>query len=77
MSRATNHIIQNAMVLDHLTRGPITPIDALRLYGCFRLAARIYDLRQLGHDIITLRVLNAEGNSYAEYHLIKLAQRAA
>ena len=75
MSRGTNHVVQNAMVLEHLTRGPITPIDALRLYGCFRLAARIYDLRQIGHNIITTRVLNAEGNPYAEYHLLKQAQR--
>ena len=72
----TNSIpIQNVMVLDHLRNGPITPIEALHRYGCFRLAARIYDLRQDGHQIITMRVLNDQGNSYAEYHLVRTARK--
>ncbi len=29
----------------------ITPLEALERFGCFRLAARIYDLRQLGVEI--------------------------
>jgi hypothetical protein len=29
--------------------GSITPLDALRELGCFRLAARIYDLEQEGY----------------------------
>lgn len=32
----------------------ITPIDALREFACFRLAARVYDLREDGHNIVTL-----------------------
>ena len=31
--------------------GEITPIDALREFGCMRLAARISDLRRDGHNI--------------------------
>jgi hypothetical protein len=62
---------QNAMVLDHLRQGPITPMDALTSYGCFRLAARIYELRASGHHIITVRVPNGNGNHYAEYHLLR------
>lgn len=65
--------IQNELVLDHLRSKPITPRTALRLYGCFRLAARIHDLRQDGHQIITRKVLNEEGNPYAEYHLLRQA----
>jgi hypothetical protein len=63
------------MVLEHLLAAPITPREALSRYGCFRLAARIYDLRQVGHQIITMRVINDEGNRYAEYHLLRQAER--
>jgi hypothetical protein len=30
----------------------ITPLDALQNYGCFRLAARISDLKNQGHAIV-------------------------
>ena len=33
-----------------LKSGPITPLGALRLCGTFRLAARIYDLRELDEN---------------------------
>jgi len=37
---------QKQEILDHMLNiGPISPIEALREYGCFRLAARISDLR--------------------------------
>lgn len=43
---------QCKMILAHLKSGKsITPIDALAEYGCFRLASRICDLRQDGHNI--------------------------
>jgi hypothetical protein len=46
---AQTHVEQ---VLTHLKRGqPITPVEALKRYGCFRLGARIYDLKQRGHHI--------------------------
>ena len=66
---------QNAMVFAHLRTDSITPREALDLYGIFRLAARIFDLRQAGHQIITLRVRNSEGNPYAEYHMLQQAPR--
>jgi hypothetical protein len=75
--RGDNYAIQNKLVLEHLRERPITPRTALNKYGCFRLAARIYDLRRMGHVIITLRVLNEEGNPYAEYVLLKQAERRA
>ena len=46
---------QNKQILNYLKshkRG-ITPIDALQKFGCFRLSARIADLRELGYDIRT------------------------
>ena len=43
---------QTDAILDYLNRyGRITPIDALRELGCFRLAARIHDLEQQGYVI--------------------------
>ena len=44
---------QNSIVLAHLTRiGPLTPKEAMDKYGIMRLGARIYDLKQDGHNII-------------------------
>ena len=36
--------------------GSLTAIDALKRFGCLRLAARIEDLRSEGHPIITTMV---------------------
>lgn len=45
---------QTETILAHLKNGgSITPIDALRDYGCFRLAARIKEIRDEGHDVQT------------------------
>lgn len=55
-------------VLSHLTDvGSITALEALGLYGVFRLAARIFDLRKQGHDIITEVRRDHNGKSYARY----------
>lgn len=76
MGRELSIDAQNVMVLEHLRSAPITPIEALARYGCFRLAARVYDLRKAGHQIITTRVINEQGNSYAQYHLLRQARAA-
>ena len=44
--------------------GSITPLDALREFGCMRLGARIYDLKRKGYDIT--RTLEAGRNRYGE-----------
>ena len=56
-------------ILSHMKRRPITPMDALNKYGCFRLAARIADLRERGHTILTETVDDGE-KRYAKYRLI-------
>ncbi len=44
---------QSTQILNHLKSGkPINPMLALRRFGCFRLGARIYDLKRQGHSII-------------------------
>lgn len=47
----------------------ITAIDALREVGCFRLAARISDLRAEGHDIGSEMVTLPNGKRVARYQL--------
>lgn len=66
---------QNRMILAELKQGKsITPIDALTKHGCFRLSARIYDLRQAGHNITKRMVETDSGKMVAEY---RLGQEAA
>jgi hypothetical protein len=46
---------QTKAIADHLFRfGTITPQLALREYGCFRLAARIEEIRKAGHQVETI-----------------------
>ena len=60
---------QVEMILSHLKRRPITAMQALGNYGCFRLAARINNLRALGHKIRTETRKLANGKRIAVYHL--------
>lgn len=62
---------QQWRILDHLIRNrTISPLEALDVYGCYRLGARIYDLRQAGIKIKTIRKQNEE-KSWAEYRLVE------
>ncbi len=66
---------QNKQILRYLQthkRG-LTPIDALEKFGCFRLSARIADLRGLGWDIRTDREKNKNNDGYhARYFLMEV-----
>lgn len=63
---------QADQILLHLQSGQtITPIEALELFRCFRLAARIADLKALGHNILTEMVESPEGKRYARYSLVR------
>ena len=69
---------QNAAILNHLKKiGPITPMEALTKYGCFRLAARIYDLRGLGHDISMVKIPVGTNKQVARYTLVMSAEGKA
>ena len=54
--------------LKHNRRAGITPLEALDLCGCWRLGARIYDLKEIGYNIITKMIKNG-GKHYACYFL--------
>ena len=60
---------QQTDIIRHLKQRPITPIEALDQYGCFRLAARIKDLRGLGHNIET-NIVERGDKRWAEYRLV-------
>lgn len=61
---------QNQQIANYLSKGKaITSIDALNKFNCFRLAARISDLRNDGLNIIT-KIVTKEGKSYASYSII-------
>lgn len=61
---------QSRQILAHLKSGKtITPIEALISYQCFRLGARIYDLRQSGYAIETHMIETDSGKRIARYRL--------
>lgn len=64
---------QNDAIQKYLEEGHrLTPIDALNLFGCFRLSGRIFDLKARGLDIKMDMVENkSTGKRYAEYYLDK------
>ena len=60
---------QSQLILSHLQSGkPINPIEALNKYGCFRLSARIYDLKKSGY-IIRTEIIEENGKDFAQYSL--------
>tara|TARA_B100000029_G_C17128420_1_gene797814 strand:- start:31 stop:249 length:219 start_codon:yes stop_codon:yes gene_type:complete len=65
-------VSQKNAVLQYLSAGyTITPLEALEMFQCMRLAAVIKILRDDGHNIITKTVKSkGSGKSYASYRLI-------
>ena len=59
---------QTETILRHLQNEPITGLEALNLYGIFRLASRVSDLRKSGHKIKTVMV-KRNSKTYAMYTL--------
>ena len=61
---------QNDEILDYLKTHEegITPADALRFFGCMRLAARIADLRLAGYSISAENERH-DGGNHARYKL--------
>jgi len=60
---------QSAQILEHLESGkPLTALQALKLFRCNRLAARIRDLRMMGHPINSERI-QVRGKTVARYSM--------
>jgi hypothetical protein len=61
---------QNKQIADYLNKGKkLTPIDALNKFGCFRLAARIADLRNDGMNIVTRTIKLENKKQIAQYSI--------
>lgn len=61
---------QKSKILAHLLKGEgITPMDALELYGSFRLGARIAEIKALGYDVKSEFVKLPNGKQVKRYHL--------
>ncbi len=62
---------QKTQILNYLKRGrAITPLEALRKFGCFRLGARVWELRRAGHNIV--KGWDEDGRKrWAKYHLAR------
>ena len=60
---------QTALIKGWLLNGySITQLDALNMFGCFRLSARIANLREEGLDIVT-DMVNVNDKRIAKYYL--------
>lgn len=57
-------------ILEHLRNGhTITQAEAYDLYRCFRLSARIYDLKERGENIVSEMVVTPSGKRVAQYKM--------
>ena len=62
---------QTALIKGWLLNGrSITQLDALNMFGCFRLAARISDIREEGVNIMT-EMITVNDKRIASYYLGK------
>jgi hypothetical protein len=62
-------VSQKQRILDYIKKGHmITQVDAFNKFGCFRLSARIKDLKAEGHNIKT-KSISKNGKLFAGYYL--------
>ena len=63
---------QTQQILKALKRGrKITPLDALADFNCMRLGARIFDIKEMGYNVITTMVKSNSGKWFAQYKMGK------
>ena len=68
---------QNDRILDWLQKGKtLTPLEALNRFDCFRLAARINDLRAEGYPIHS-EIVRYKDSRYARYWLGYVTHKGA
>lgn len=60
---------QTQLILKHLKSGKkLTAMQALDKFGCFRLAARVRDLKDIGLDV-KKTTIEKNGKKFAQYYL--------
>lgn len=62
-------VSQERLLVPMLRSGWVSPLDALRHCNCFRLSARIYDLRGR-YEIRSKRIKVGSGKIVAAYHIV-------
>lgn len=61
---------QNAQIHQYLNQGKtLTSLEALRLFGCLRLSARIYDIRDKGFKIKVRTITTLTNKHIAQYYI--------
>lgn len=61
---------QTDEILNYLRAGySLTPLEALDKFGCFRLGARIWEIKDQGYDIESKIVSGPNGKHYSRYTL--------
>lgn len=70
---------QTAEILHLLRQHPdgITPLDALDAVGCFRLGARVWELKEAGYLVDTELVTFPSGKRVARYRLVEKPDQLA
>jgi len=69
-------ISQEDRILEYLKTGKsITPIDALNMFGCFRLGARVFSLKKKGYRIEEMDT-HINGKTFARYFLAEENEEA-
>jgi hypothetical protein len=62
---------QETQILEYLKAGnSLTPIQALNKFGCFRLAARIYRLKERGWPVVCDKVNVGDNKFVGHYTLV-------
>lgn len=65
---------QNKRILDYLKKGNrLTSLEALKMFGCMRLASRISDIRKKHPDIniVVDRIETATKKKVAQYYILQ------
>ena len=61
---------QTTKILLYLKEGnKITGMDALNLFGCWRLGARIWDIKEMGFNVKMKLITTSTGKVVGEYSL--------
>lgn len=63
---------QREKILKWLLSGKtLTSLQAILRFGCLRLPARIYEIRDMGHNVDSKMVEKGFGKKVAEYRIIQ------
>lgn len=64
---------QRAQIQKYMENGHrITQLEALNLFGCMRLATRVFEMRERGIDVRTDMITVPSGKRVAQYYIPKV-----